>query len=107
MKRLNDLLRVADFEGTAYRQFGRLLFGDSKYWLSVQATYGHYCRPRKTLPVEEYESFEVMANMHIDDLPGKWDEYGNIYDVFSCVPREEIEEFIAVLEKKYGEVRSE
>lgn len=104
MKKLNDLLKVVETKGEKFRLFGSLFFGDSGHSLSIQATYGRYCFPRKTLPVEQYESFEVMADILFEDVPKDWDEYGDVNDVFGWVPREKIEQLIAVLEEKYGEV---
>lgn len=46
-----------------YEDFGlRMLKGlkiSDEINLSIQASYGHYCYPRKTLPLEEYEAMEL------------------------------------------------
>ena len=41
-----------------YRMFDRIQVGDNVE-LSVQASSSHYCRPRFTLPIEQYENVEL------------------------------------------------
>ncbi|WP_312506920.1 hypothetical protein [Lysinibacillus sp.] len=49
---LNNLLEVAEKSNSGFRLFHRISFNNGQYWLSVQASYGHYCTPRKTLKKE-------------------------------------------------------
>ena len=35
--------------------------------LSIQASYAHYCKPRKTLPVEDYQAMEMAIFLN-----GEW-----------------------------------
>lgn len=74
-----------------------------EHWLSIQASYGHYCLPRETLSIEKYTHFEVLANIPDEDIPKKWlDEYHDSDNVFGYVPKAEIEELIGALNNKYG-----
>lgn len=99
---LNNLLEVAEKSNSGFRLFHRISFNNGQYWLSVQASYGHYCTPRKTLKKEQYTAFEVMAEITLEDRPTKWEEYYDCYGVYGYVPREEIEDLIQILAEKYG-----
>jgi hypothetical protein len=45
-------------ENTTFRMFKGIKINDN-LWLSIQASYGHYCTPRKTLKnIEEYTNME-------------------------------------------------
>lgn len=46
------------YEDMGFRMFEQVVINDS-ISLSIQASYGHYCSPRQTLPIEKYESFEL------------------------------------------------
>lgn len=104
MYKLNDLLtqhwRSRNVSGA--RLFDHISFNDVQYWLSVQASLGHYCTPRKMLPKEQYTSFEVMAEIPFMDIPSYWEDRYESGGVYGYVPREEIEKLIQALADKYG-----
>lgn len=76
--------------------------------LSVQASFGHYCSPRKTLPYDQYTSMEV-ALIHNDEFKQvkdyiKTDIFEEYYNgtVYGFVPVEKIEWLYDVLKNTYG-----
>lgn len=46
------------YEDMGFRMFQQVKISD-EVGLSIQASYGHYCSPRKTLPVEYYSAMEL------------------------------------------------
>ena len=71
--------------------------------LSIQASYGHYCSPRKTLPVEDYIEMEVaifknkewssIEKVSTDEvLIAKFNGCSDGAGVYAYVPVELIEE---------------
>ena len=45
------------FNTENYRMLKRIKAGN--YFLSIQGSHGHYCRPRLTLPVDDYTHMEL------------------------------------------------
>jgi len=45
--------------GIGYREFERISVGPSDIGLSIQASYAHYCEPRKTVDIESYVAMEL------------------------------------------------
>jgi len=56
MESVNMLLE--SYEDIGFRLLKEVKISD-KVSLSIQASYGHYCSPRKTLPLEEYSRMEL------------------------------------------------
>ena len=75
---------------------------------SIQGSFGHYCRPRKTLPYDQYESMEfaLCTNNGFADVKEFLDttEYDDYFDgyVYGYVPVEMIERLYQALKAKYG-----
>lgn len=106
------IAKVMSFnENTTFRMFNSIIVKES-LWLSLQASYGHYCSPRKTLrDVAEYTSME-FALMDADRnfksvtevLPNfsrlkEIEEYEST--VYGYVPVDLIQDLINELYKKY------
>ncbi|TYS68673.1 hypothetical protein FZC76_06925 [Sutcliffiella horikoshii] len=49
---------IGTYEDMGFRMFKQVKISD-EVGLSIQASYGHYCSPRKTLPLEMYSSMEL------------------------------------------------
>lgn len=56
MKDFRELLKVRD-EFRSYRLFEAINVGN--YEVSIQGSQSHYCNPRETIPVDQYESMEI------------------------------------------------
>lgn len=83
-----------------FRLIDHILIG-SIHSISVQASEYHYCKPRKTIPLDQYTHFEVMLKIPHDDVPNSWSEYGDIDNIYAYVPKHEIELLLTTLDKKY------
>src|SRR5690625_142955 len=59
--------------GLGYREFERINVGPSDIGLSIQASYAHYCEPRKTVEIEDYVAMELAIM--------KRNRYLNIFDI--------------------------
>ena len=94
-------LLFGSYEDMGFRLFEHIKIND-KVSLSVQASYAHYCQPRKTLPLDQYESMELAilknnkfasVDKIINDeiLIEKLNEFyeGTVY---GCVPVELLEQ---------------
>ena len=78
----------------------RLTFGE--YWMSVQCSAFHYCRPRVNTSVSDYTHFEVMMNVPEELITDEWEQYSDGSNVYGFVPKWLIEELIIEL-KEYVE----
>jgi hypothetical protein len=56
-----------------HRNFKGIQVGE--FVISVQASVNHYCTPRKTLPLEEYSSFEIALFDKSDDWINPHSDY--------------------------------
>lgn len=88
--------------------------------LSIQASCGHYCSPRLTLPYKCYESFEVAICDDVngaflcaselfgegDELAVKIDEYASGDKIFACLPAELVEKLYQRCKEQYGLVET-
>lgn len=75
----------------------RLTFGE--YWLSVQCSTFHYCRPRTNTSLSNYTHFEVMMNVPKELITDEWEHYSDGTGVYGFVPKELIEELCSKLMK--------
>lgn len=104
----NVEFQYGTYEDMGFRQFEAIRVNDT-IWLSIQASYGHYCSPRKTLSKELYTNMElaifkndefapVSSVTKNEELINKFDEYyeGTVY---GYVPVELIEELYQDLNK--------
>jgi hypothetical protein len=114
LKETNDSKAVGKImpfdEDLTYRKFIGFQFGN--IWLSIQASYGHYCTPRKTLKdINEYTAMEfALMNKEgfisvSDALPNftrlkEIEEYEDT--VYGYVPVELIEELYQELSATFG-----
>ena len=95
--RLSTMFKIKENQ----RQFNPINVND-KYFISIQASYSHYCTPRATLPLNEYEKMEIMlyrvngSSVTPDSLSkfedfeimkSRYDDYG----VYGYVPVETIQ----------------
>ena len=101
-------------------QISRGIMLQNRCHLSIQASYGHYCSPRLTLPYKCYESFEVAICDDVNDvylsgsdLFGKDDElaveidkYANSSKIFGYLPTELVEKLYQRCKEKYGLVET-
>lgn len=73
--------------------------------MSIQASEGHYCSPRKTLPYSEYLEFEIGYPSEKVELfmPYVEDENNPTDTVYAHVPINVIEEVIS----KHGGIKEE
>ena len=91
LKPTSSTLRVSNLlpfdEDTTFRMFEGFKLKDD-LWLSVQASYGHYCSPRKTLlNLEDYRSMEFA-------LMDKEGNFTSVSEILPDFPKlEEIEEY--------------
>ncbi|MGG2024239.1 hypothetical protein AB1282_00375 [Gottfriedia sp. S16(2024)] len=95
-------------EDTTFRMFKGIKINDN-LWLSIQASYGHYCTPRKTLKnIEDYTNMEfALMNGErefvslTDILPtfSKLDEINECFEgsVYCYVPVDLIDELFKEL----------
>lgn len=61
MKDFRELLEVrgeSKYKGLHNRLFKPIEFGNN-FSISIQGSYSHYCNPRETLLINEYESMEI------------------------------------------------
>lgn len=73
MKDFRELLKIEE-SWEKFRRFKAIKVG--KYYLSIQASFSHYCDPRETVDIYNYESMEIA----IFDSDNEWvqpreDEY--------------------------------
>ena len=80
-----DQLSVLMEDPTGFRMFKAVSFG--KFSLSIQASYGHYCSPRRTLPnVADYSTFECMLMENGEDInPTTDSRFAGIVDAWSDI----------------------
>lgn len=90
--------------GSRGRVLEALYFGNSGYFMSIQASSAHYCTPRKTVAFEEYTHFEVLVELPYEDIPEKWrtDHDDGSGSLFCFVPKEDVENLVNMLASKYG-----
>lgn len=62
-----------------HRQIRGLSLGNTPYVLSVQASEYHYCHPRQTIELENYESFEIAL---INQMTGNFVAAKNVFTDF-------------------------
>ena len=74
-------------EDTTFRMFNAIKINED-LWMSIQASYAHYCSPRKTLKdLSEYDSMEFA-------LMDKEGNFVSVKDVLPNFPKfKEIEEY--------------
>ncbi|PMC34550.1 hypothetical protein CJ195_22310 [Bacillus sp. UMB0899] len=91
LKPTNDSIKISQVmpfdENITFRIFKGIQVNDD-LWISIQASYGHYCNPRKTLKdLSEYNSMEFALR----------DKEGNFLSVTDVLPNfpklKEIEEY--------------
>lgn len=90
MEDFRKLLKVKkEYGNFGFKQLERLKVG--KYYLSVQASEGHYCIPRKNLNnIFNYEALEIAilnedgtwCNLEHDDFFDEWKERENFLDSY-------------------------
>ena len=101
-ERKDELSMFGSYEDMGFRMLERLKIND-KIHLSIQASYGgHYCLPRKTLPLEDYTSMELaifkdgdFASVdQVTDNQSLINKFNECYEgtVYSYVPVELLEE---------------
>ncbi len=110
-KKIKELgIGFGDYENHGMRGNNALIIGDIA--LSIQASYAHYCLPRKTIDLDAYTHMEMAIIkegeflsagevVHNKELAEKLDEHFDT--VFSCVPVELIEELYQDLKKHEGQ----
>lgn len=73
----------------------------NNYDLSIQASFNHYCLPKDTIPIEDYESYEVAIFLQNNIAEPKelknFDKYNELQEYksqcgYSFVPKELVEE---------------
>lgn len=89
------------YEDMGFRMLKQIKISDD-IGLSVQASYGHYCTPRKTLPLKEYSTMELaifkdgeFVNVNqVTKNENIIDKLNECYEgtVYGCVPVEMLEE---------------
>ncbi|MCS0827423.1 hypothetical protein NX029_26265 [Cytobacillus firmus] len=102
-----DMLRFGSYEDMGFRMFQAVEINEDVR-LSIQASYGHYCTPRKTLDKDRYLNMElavfykgdfasVSAVTDNELIKKKFEEY---YDgtVYSYVP-------VGLLEMLYQDLK--
>jgi len=112
---MEKLIKVMSFnENRTYRQFEAVKINDELY-MSIQASYGHYCSPRKTLlDITQYTEMEMAfvgkeGLMSIDKvepyysklglLVRELEEYFDGCSVYAYVPVELINEIYLSLKE--------
>ncbi|WP_226035682.1 hypothetical protein [Aquibacillus saliphilus] len=95
------MLMFGDYENMGTRIFNPIEC-DKNVSLSVQASYGHYCNPRKTLPLDEYNRMELAVFLNGEFVPvdevihsqSLIDQFDDFYEgtVYGHVPVELIED---------------
>jgi hypothetical protein len=116
LKSTGDMEKLTDHfsfnENSTFRMFEAVKINDELY-ISIQASYGHYCSPRKTLlDITQYTEMEMafvgkeglMAIDKVDPLYSrlgllvdKLDEYFDGSSVYAYVPVELINEIYLAL----------
>lgn len=97
---VNKLQSLKNLGVGEFRILGHIHFGNFEHSISVQASSFHYCRPRQTIPLDEYTHFEVMLNVPFKDIPQEWEQF-NDGEIYSFVPKMLVEHLIFTLDKKY------
>lgn len=97
------------YEDVGFRLFNGIPINENIH-LSIQASYGHYCTPRKTLPLEQYTAMELAIFKNGEfvnveevvrdntELVNKLNEY-YVGTVYTYVPVELIEKLYQELIK--------
>lgn len=104
MNKATEVITKESFGEYDLRVFSSISFENGKYFISLQASYAHYCIPRKTLyDLEEYESFEVLLYVPFEDIPPHWQEKycSEANKLFGYVDKDEIKKFLERMIKKY------
>lgn len=94
-------------ENCNHRQFEPIRIG-SDLWLSIQASYAHYCKPRKTIEdLEEYTHWEIALFTKDDFVNVSYasPEFSSLAElelyfqgsVYPCVPKDLVEELYLAL----------
>lgn len=95
-----EKLKVAEQSASGFRLFHPITFGSGKVHLSIQASYGHYCKPRQTVNKIFYDFFEIMMDEQY--APSHWSEMYDSNGVYGYVSCEDIESLFNDLNEKYG-----
>ena len=95
--------------GLGYREFKRINVGPSDIGLSIQASYAHYCEPRKTVDIKDYVAMELAIMQRsrflnifdISDDPVIVTKLRQYFDgaVYGFVPVELIEELYQTVKR--------
>lgn len=85
MKLIKELLKQENaFSSDRFRMMKAVKAGN--YYLSIQGSYGHYCTPRKSLPIDAYYELELaifnenakMVSINNDKLFKKFKRYDEL-----------------------------
>lgn len=94
MVKLEDILERDVTSPKLFRN-EKLPFGE--YWLSVQCSEFHYCKPRETTSLSNYTHFEVHLHVPEEFITDKWRRYSDGSGAYIFVPKEMIEELCSKL----------